>query len=223
MPRVPVAVAMIALSTLAGCGSSTTRTVTVHEAATRPTVATKIIKQAAQTPSMRTCSTGVAVDANASCPFAESILAAYASATNEEHGVVYLGVESPTTRKTYAVECSHGGRELITCHASDAKIALTFGAVSAARASHPAPTTTSSTPANSRLITAYPHCPYGADTVTHEEKEEGFSSHCLKPNGAQETGEEEHRVEEREEKQDEREGREPAWVKEKVEEREDGG
>jgi hypothetical protein len=210
---------VITVAILAGCGGSTTKTVIVGPPKAQPATAPKVVQQQGPKRSMQTCATGVTVNEHASCSFAENILAAYTTAT-EGHGPVYLGVESPTTHETYAVTCSHGGTALITCRTTDAEVTLTVDAVTKARANHPlAP---AGSPTESRLITAYPHCPYGADAVTHEEREEGFSSHCLKPNGAQETGEEEHRVEEREEKQEEREGREPAWVKEKVEERERG-
>jgi hypothetical protein len=115
---------------LTGCGSSATETVTVHEP--KPKVAAKVVKQSAPKPSMRTCSTGVSANEHASCPFAQAILAAYITAT-EENGAVYLSIESPTTRKTYAVTCSHGGTELITCRTTDAVVTIAFDAVTSAR------------------------------------------------------------------------------------------
>lgn len=135
MRRISRALGVVTALAIAGCGSSATRTVTVHEAKAQPTAVTKtIVKQQAPKLSMRACSAGVAANEHASCPFAESILADYLTAT-EEDGAVYLGVESPTTHKTYAVTCSHGGTELITCRATDAEVTLTFDAVSKARAS----------------------------------------------------------------------------------------
>jgi hypothetical protein len=218
MARLRIATGVLIALTLAACGSATTKTVTIKEPKAKLGAFTRAVlaKQQVPKPLMRPCSTGVTANEHASCPFAERILVAYASATHEENGAVYLGVESPTTHKTYAVTCSHGGEKLVACRTTDAEVTLTFGAVIASRGVRRATTT----PVSPRVITAYPDCPYGADAVTHEEEEGGYSSHCLKPNGAQETGEEEHRVEERQEKREEAEGHEPAWVKKKVEERE---
>ncbi|MGD0453922.1 MAG: hypothetical protein ABSB69_10025 [Solirubrobacteraceae bacterium] len=164
----------LSVAALAGCGS-TTKTVT----APSPKPVASVVKPSAKrpvVPATRTCSAGVTVNAHASCPFAESILAAYATATNEEHGVVYLGVESPVTHKNYSVACSNGGEQVIACHATDAEVTLTFDAVSKARASHPAPTTASSQPSGlyggqSRAENEEAGCKYGF-TVS------GETPHC---------------------------------------------
>jgi hypothetical protein len=121
---------------LAGCGSSTT-TVTIPEAKTQSPAA-KAVKPQAPTPPLRTCSAGVSVNAHASCPFAERILAAYA-AHGESRGVVHLGVESPTTHKGYSVACSRYENKWIACHTTDAEVTLSFDAISKAGGNRPTP------------------------------------------------------------------------------------
>jgi hypothetical protein len=126
---------VIAGFALAGCGSAGTKTVTIREPkVSAAAVVKRRVAKPSPKPSMRTCSAGVDVNEHASCPFARAILAAYTTAT-EENGAVYLGIESPTTRKTYALTCSHGGTELIRCRTTDAVVTITFNAVSKARAS----------------------------------------------------------------------------------------
>ena len=91
---------------------------------------------------MRPCSAGVTTNVHASCPFAESILAAYASPAAEkeeersETAAVHLTVESPTTRRTYAVACSQQvAVKIINCRAgNDATVTLTLRALIETRA-----------------------------------------------------------------------------------------
>jgi hypothetical protein len=131
MTRKSLAVgAVIAAFMVAGCGSSTTSTVTIASAP-RPAAAATIAERRRPERSTRVCSAGVTANSHASCRLADLVLLALSSTTREPKGIESLGVESSTTPKTN-LWCS-SGKELITCRSKDAVVTLTRDAVRTAR------------------------------------------------------------------------------------------
>jgi len=134
--RVGVAAGFAIVVALAGCGASAT-TVTVRTPVpTARKLATVRKTTPKRTPVERVCTRHVTVNVHASCGFAKNVLSAYASATNEEHGVTTLGVESPATGKTYSVACRSAGYHRIGCTTTDAQVAFGWNEVEEARERH---------------------------------------------------------------------------------------
>ncbi len=167
------AVAVIVLSSvLADCGSTKTVTVNAPPSTTK-SITPKTVKQT-PTPSTRTCSAGVTVNAHASCPFAESILAAYAKDKSEEqNNVVTLGVESPDTHQSYAVACLTNAPKRIVCHATDAEVTLSYDAVIKARARNESSTAPTTATCAGGIVVSLATCAFASDVAAAYIKHEG--------------------------------------------------
>jgi hypothetical protein len=173
---IPITLVVVAL---AGCGSSAT-IVTTRQPAVPSRKSAAIHKtELRRTPTELVCTKHVTVNTHASCGFAENVLSAYASATNEENGVTTLGVESPATGKIYSVECKGTGYHRIGCTTTDAKVAFGWTEVGEARGRHSAQvaSTAGLWGGQSRTENEEAGCKYGftvSDTTPHcNTQEEG--------------------------------------------------
>ena len=176
--RVGVAAGFAIVVALAGCGTSaTTVTVRTPVPAARKLAAVRKTTPK-RTPVERVCTKHVTVNVHASCGFAKNVLSAYASATNEEHGVTTLGVESPATGKTYSVACRSAGYHRVGCTTTDAQVAFGWTEVEEARERHSSQAAQSDSTAGlyggqSRSENEEAGCKYGF--TVHGEKSNGES------------------------------------------------